>query len=416
MKYIIVLFLLSFCFGGQKVQEYLLQNGVKVIVKETSGRGIVAGAIFIKSGTHGEQKRGLTALTASLLTKGTKDYSSYQIASTFEDYGGNILASAGDDYVEIGFTTKVEGLKNALEVIRSMLHEPLFAEEELAREKRNALQAIRSRKERGQELASDNLRRLTYRGTNYEVSPLGREEDVEKIERQDVLRRWSEILRGENTVVSLVGDFKTEDVLPLLEYAFGNIPRGLYEIKPVSVPLDRDIIERVKRPGSQATLLCAFDAPEFLSQEYFAFKVLDSALGDGMSSKLFKELREIKGYAYAVYSTYPTRLASPRLIAYIGTSVDKKEDALKDLLEVVKRVEIDAEDVELAKNKLVGGYLLSKQTRGRQAFQYGFFEVMGFGWYMADQYPDRIKGVSLEEVLKLREKYLKNHHCVVVEP
>ncbi len=417
MNYIILLlFVFSLSFGGARVQEYTLSNGVKLILKETTGKGIISGVIFIRSGTHSEEKRGLTNLTASLLTKGTKSYNSYQIASAFEDYGGSVYASASDDYVEIGFSTKVEGLREGLKVIKSMLLEPLFSEEDLQRERQNILQAIRSRRERGQELAMDALRRLTYKGSNYEVGPLGTEEDVRSISREDVLNRWQQILRSRNVVVSLVGDFKTEEVLPLLEEVFSALPEGEYLIKPEDVPMREDHLERVKRPGSQATVLCAFDAPPFRSEEYFAFKVLDAVLGDGMTSKLFKELREKRGYAYAVYSTYPTRLASPRLIAYIGTSPEKKEDALRDLLQVVKGVDITPEDVDLAKNKIVGDFLLAHQTRARQAWYLGFFEVMGFGWRADLEYPERIRAVSFEEVQRLREKYLNLHQCVVVEP
>ncbi len=417
MRFIIlVLFILSLSFGGARVQEYILEKGVKLILKETKGKGIVSGVVFIKSGTHGEEKRGLTNLTALLLTKGTKSYSSYQIASTFEDYGGSVYASASDDYVEIGFSTKLEGLREGLLVIRSMLTEPSFSHEDVQREKQNLLQAIRSRRESGQELAVDALRRLTYKGSNYEVVPLGLEEDVKSISREDIVRRWKQILRSKNVVVSLVGDFKTEEVLPMLKEVFSEIPEGEYAINPVEIPMERDLLDRVKRPGSQATVMCAFDAPDFKGEEYFAFKVLDAVLGDGMTSKLFKELREKRGYAYAVYSTYPTRLSSPRLITYIGTSPEKKEDALRDMVSLVKEVQITPEDVELAKNKIVGDFLLSRQTRSRQAFYLGFFEVMGFGWKMDGQYTDRIRAVSFEEVQKVREKYLKVHHCVVVEP
>ncbi|MDW8294922.1 MAG: pitrilysin family protein [Aquificaceae bacterium] len=416
MSYIILLLLFNLSFGGVKVQERVLPNGVKLILKETRGRGIVSGVIFIKSGTHGEKKRGLTNLTATLLTKGTKSYSSYQIASTFEDYGGSLYASAGDDFIEIGFSTKVEGLPKGLSVIRSILTEPLFSEEDLQREKKNALQTLRSRRERGQELATDALRKLTYKGSNYEVIPLGREEDIKTIEREDLIERWKEVLRSENLVLSLVGDFKTEQVLPLLEETFSLLPGGRYELKTEDVPMREDLIERVKRQGSQATVLCAFDAPNFKGEEYFAFKVLDAVLGDGMTSKLFKELRERKGYAYAVYSTYPTRLASPRLIAYIGTSPEKKEDALKDLIEMVKNAPIEPGDVELAKNKIVGDFLLARQTRLRQAWYLGFFEVMGFGWRMEGKYAEKVNSVSFEQVGKVRKKYLKIHHCVVVEP
>lgn len=412
-----LLFCLSFSAGGVKVQEYTLENGVRLLLKETEGnRGLVSGVIFIKAGTHGERKRGLTNLSALLLTKGTKGFKAYEIASAFEDYGGSIYASASDDYVEIGFSTRVEGLERGLRVIKSLLLEPLFSEEDLERERQNVLQAIRSRRERGQELAMDRLRRITYRGSNYEVAPLGLEEDIRSIKREDVEERWRQILRGRNVVVALVGDFRTEEVLPLVRDTFSSIPEGFYEVRAVDVPMVDSQVERVKRPGSQATIVCAFDAPDFKGDEYYAFKVLDAILGDGMTSKLFRELREKRGYAYAVYSTYPTRLASPRLIAYIGTSPEKREDALSDLLEVIRKVEITPQDVEVAKNKIIGGFLLSRQTRARQAWYLGFFETMGLGWRTDQEYPERIRAVTFEQVQRVREKYLKVHHCVVVEP
>jgi len=103
-------------------------------------------------------------------------------------------------------------------------------------------------------------------------------------------------------------------------------------------------------------------------------------------------------------------------MAYIGTSPEKKEDALRDMVEVVQKAGISPEDVELAKNKIIGDFLLAHQTRARQAWYLGFFEVMGFGWRMDQEYPERIRAVNFEDVKRLREKYLKIHHCVVVEP
>ncbi len=409
------LLMVSVSFGGQKVQEMVLPNGVKIVLKETTGKGIVSGYVFVRSGTHGEEKRGLTYLTALLLTKGTEKFSSYQIASTFEDYGGSVFSSSADDYVEMGFSTKVEGLEKALEVLRDILLNPSFNEENLQREKNNAIVSIRARRERAQELAMDSLRRITYAGTSYEYAPLGKEEDLQNITREDVLRRWREILKGKNVVVSLVGDIKAQDVKPLLERAFGDIPSGEYSMRAENTYIREDRLEVVKRAGSQATIMCAFNAPNFKSDDYFAFKVLNAVLGEGMTSKLFDELREKKGYAYATYSFYPTRLHSPRLFAYIGTSPDKRDDALKDLLEVVRHAPIGEEDVSIAKGKIVGGFLLDKQTRLRQAWQLGFFEVMGLGWRMDEEYPERIQKVSGEDILRVRG-LIDKRHCIVVEP
>jgi len=135
-----------------------------------------------------------------------------------------------------------------------------------------------------------------------------------------------------------------------------------------------------------------------------------------MTSRLFRVLREEKGYAYATYSFYPTKRFAPRLFAYVGTSPQKKEEALKDLVAVVKDDKVSEEEVRIAKSKEIGGFLLSHQTRLKQAWYLGFFEVMGMGWKMDLLYPERIKAVKKEEVEEAIRTYVNYHHCVVVEP
>jgi predicted Zn-dependent peptidase len=412
-----LLFLAILSFGGQKVMEKSLSNGIKIIVKETEGKGIVSGVIFVKGGKHGEEIPGLTHLTFTMLLKGTKSYpTSYDVSFPFEKYGGYIYSSSGDDFSEIGFAVKAEGFKEALAVLRELLTEPLFREQDLEREKKNTIVAIRSRRERGMELAMDSLRKLTFRGTPYETHSMGTEESVQRILREDLVKRFKELIRGSNIVVSIAGDMPAEEVFEAVSKALGDIPPGGKGIASRGRKIRKSEVIRVKRPGTQATILCAFNAPSKKEKDYFTFKVLTSILGDGMTSKLFRILREERGYAYATYAFYPTRLLSPRLFAYVGTSPEKKEEALRDLLTTVKDPPITAQDVRTARNKIIGDFLLDHQTRIRQAWYLGFYEVLGLGWKMDQRYTERIRRVTLKDVKRAVKKYIKDHHCVVVEP
>ncbi len=406
--------------GKQSVEEDIvtetLDNGVTIIAKSTKGEGIVAGTIFLRGGLHGEKKRGITNLTVSLLTKGSKNFSSYEIASSFEDYGGFIYTSSADDFSEIGFATKVEGLEKAVAVIEDILFNPSFSREDMEREKMNIIASIRSKKERGMSYAMEHLRKLTYKGTPYETTSLGTEEDVKSITREEVIERWKELLRGGNIVVSLVGDMPAERMIELFKPVFSKIPEGKIEMNTENKQIDKTEIINVKREGTQTTILCAFNAPEKVSEDYFSFKVLNSLLGDGMTSKLHRELREKRGYAYATYSFYPTRYSSPRMFAYIGTSPEKKDMALRDMIEVIKRPEFSEEDVEVAINKIVGDFLLDHQTRNRQSWYLGFYETMGMGWQMDKKYPEKIRKVKKEDIDRVIKEYINNYHCVVVGP
>ena len=418
MKPIIFLVLLLISFaGGEAVVEKRLENGVTILVKETEGKGIVSGVVFFKGGQRGEEKPGVTHLLFTVLLKGSEKFpTSYDVSLPFEKYGGYIYSSSADDFSEIGFSTKVEGLEEALSVIEDVIKNPLLREEDIEREKKNTLVAIKSKRERGMEFAMENLRKVTYKGTPYETSPLGTEESVVSIKREDLIKRLEEVRRGGNIVVSVVGDVEAEEVIPKLERIFKDIPPGSIEEEEIKNPVEEEKVLRIKREGTQATILCAFNAPDKDTKDYFTFKVLTSALGDGMTSKLFIELREKRGYAYATYAFYPTRFHSPRFFAYIGTSPEKKEEALRDLLSLVREPDLTEEDVKIAKNKIVGDFLLDHQTRIRQAWYLGFYEVMGFGWRMDEEYTEKIKGVTLEEVKEAVKKYLNRYHCVVVEP
>jgi len=347
------------------LREVRKKYRVTIISKSTKGKGIVAGTIFIRGGLHGENKKGVTNITLSLLLRGSKNYTSYDIASTFEDYGGFIYTSSGDDFMSF---------------------------------------------------AMEHLRKITYRGTPYETTPLGSEEDVSSITREDILERWSQILKGGNIVVSLVGDMPADEMIERFRKAFEWIDEGSIEIADVGEPINKTEIVNVKREGTQATILCAFNAPDKNSQDYFAFKVFNSLLGSGMTSRLHKELREKKGYAYATYSFYPTRYISPRMFAYVGTSPEKKDDALKDMIEVIKEGKVKEEEIDIAINKIVGDFLLDHQTRSRQSWYLGFYEVMGMGWKMDKDYPERIKKVERKDIERVIERYINNYQCVVVSP
>lgn len=416
-NFLVALLLIGLCFGGTGVLERTLPNGVKLIVKETKGKGIVSGVVFFRGGQHGESKKGETHLLFTLLLKGSRNYpSSYDVSLPFEKYGGYVYSSSGDDFSEIGFATKAEGLREAVSVIEDVLKNPLLKEKDIERERKNTLIAIRSKRERGMELAMENLRKLTYKGTPYETSPLGTEDSVKGIRREDLLRRLEELRKGGNIVVSVVGDVPAEEVIKAFEEAFRDIEEGSIKLREEDKPIEESKVLRVKREGTQATILCALNAPPRKSEDYFTFKVLSSALGDGMTSLLFRELREKRGYAYATYAFYPTRLSAPRLFSYIGTSPQKKEDALKDMLSLLRDPSLNDEDVELAKRKIVGDFLLDHQTRLRQAWYLGFYEVMGFGWKMDEEFPERVQNVRVQDVREAVKRYINEHHCVVIEP
>ena len=425
-RFLFVFLLLYFSFsigneGGNNVIKNILPNNTVVIFKGTEGKGILAGAIFIKGGSIEDPKgkKGLTNLTLKMLLKGTKHYNFDSFHQLFEDSGGYISASAGDEYSTIEFAVKVEDFKEAIKRIEDMLYNPLFPEDKLAQEKLNAIAQIKAKKEEGFSYALDELRKQIYKGTPYEYSVLGEIEDIENITIEDIKKHWRKILEGGRFVVSIVGDTDYASIEEDIKNTFSKLKKTSYTYPKISVKIKGKKCKELKREGAQTTIVVAYNAPRAKEKYYFPFKVLNGVLGNGFTSRLFQELREKRGLAYAVGSFYPTRINVGNLFVYMGTAPQNTEKALEGIYEVVNSIKngVSEEEIKTAKEKFIGHYLLDHQTRAKQAWYLGWFETIGFGYEMDSKYVDYIEKVKEKDIVEAWEEYIPSgSFCVIVRP
>jgi len=419
---LIFLLFVNISYGGDKVLKNILGNRVVILYKETSGFGIIAGTIFIKGGSveDKEGKKGLTTLTMRTLLKGTKKYSSFEINKVFEDSGGYISTSTAEDYVIIDFALRTNDFEKGLEILRSVIFEPVFPEEQVEIEKRNLIASIKAKKEDAFSYAFDKLRGEMYKGTPYQYAPYGEIEDIKKITREDIQNRWKELLEGSRWVVSFVGDIPYSKTESPIKDTFSQIPSNTIFKYPVyTMEIKGESCKTFQRDGAQSTILVAYNAPTNKEKHYFAMKVLNGILGDGFTSRLFQQLREKEGLAYAVGSFFPTRINMGRLIAYIGTAPQNTERALKGIRNIVKSIGdgVSNEELKTAKEKIIGSFLLDHQTRARQSWYLGWFETIGLGYEMDKKYTDYINKVKKGDILEAYKKYLtKGDVCVIVKP
>jgi predicted Zn-dependent peptidase len=151
--------------------------------------------------------------------------------------------------------------------------------------------------------------------------------------------------------------------------------------------------------------------------DYAGLKLISTYLGNGLSSRLFVELREKMGLAYDVSAFYPTRLDKSPFVVYIGTAPENTAIALEGLNREVERlsqIELSLEELQGAKNKLLGQYALGKQTNGEIAQTYGWYETLELGIEFDEQFPEKITQITPEIVQKLAQKYLTNPYISIV--
>jgi zinc protease len=153
------------------------------------------------------------------------------------------------------------------------------------------------------------------------------------------------------------------------------------------------------------------------SSDYAALKLLTTYLGNGLSSRLFVELREKRGLAYEVSAFYPTRLDTSHFVAYIGTAPENTAIALDGLKQEVDRLcetVLTDEELQSAKNKLLGQYALGKQTNAQIAQTYGWYETLGLGVAFDDLFQQQVAEVTAEEAQTAAQRFLMQPYVSLV--
>jgi len=405
------------------IHRTVLSNGIVLLVSENQAADIIAGRIFIRAGSCHEprEKAGLAHLLSAVMTKGCDGLSSLEIAEKIESVGASLGTDAATDYFLLSLKTVTADFIDILTLAGQLLRSPTFPENQIELEKRLAIQDIRSQKEQPFSVAFEQLRQIMYPNHPYSMSVLGDETTMSNINRADLIEYHQTHFRPDNIVISIAGRITAEQAEKLITKIFGdwkiptsvkptlNLPSIITSTKPCIKPLNTQ----------QSIIMLGYLGPSVNNPEYAALKLLSSYLGNGLSSRLFVELREKQGLAYDVSAIYSTRLFPAAFIVYIGTAPENTKIAFQGLrheVELLCNTELSAAALQTAKNKIIGQYALSKQTNGHIAQIYGWYEILGLGIEFDQQFPELINNVTATEAITSARKYLQTPYLSLVGP
>jgi predicted Zn-dependent peptidase len=398
----------------------VLSNGIVVLVTENPTADIIAARCFFAGGERLETpaKSGLSHLAASLMTRGTNQYSSLEIAEQVESIGASLGTECSSDYFLLSLKTITADFHDMLLLGSEILRSPSFPDSELDLERRLTMQSIRSQQERPFTIAYDRLQKLMYGDHPYGFSSLGTEETVRAITRDDLVTFHQQQLRPEQMVVSIAGKISADKAIALIEEAFGDWQSSIpFSATPTPTPQFQPQLVIHEQDTQQAIVIIGYPAPSVSSPDYAALKIVSTYLGNGLSSRLFVELREKRGLAYEVSAFYPTRLEASQFVAYMGTASQNTGTALEGLRHECERlasVTLSEEELSVCKSKLLGQYALGKQTNSQIAQVYGWYEVMGLGLDFDRHFVESIEAVTLADVQNVAKKYFATPAISVV--
>jgi predicted Zn-dependent peptidase len=409
---------------NEQIQPIVLPNGITLIAVENQAADVVAGRLFLKNAGsiwESRDQAGLSHLVAAVITKGTEKLSALDIAEQIESVGASLGADVTTDYFLLSLKTVAADFASMLHLLGEIMRSPDFPEVEVELEKKLTIQSIRSQQEQPFNVAFNQLRAMMYGEHPYGVSVLGTEETVTQLNRLHLQQYHQTYFRPDNLIISISGRINPQKALALVEEVFGDwqipsCPLVLPTIPPLNSSPTQIVIEQ---DTQQSIIMLGYLSAAVKNEDYPVLKLLSTYLGNGLSSRLFVELREKRGLAYDVSAFYPTRLESSSFIAYMGTAPQNTEIALEGLKAEIDRLsesQLTEAEVQGAKNKLLGQYALGKQTNGEIAQVYGWYESLGLGLQYDQEFQQQIEKITPERVQQVAQRYLTQPYVCIVGP
>ena len=400
-------------------KKYKLSNGVRVLLKRNPAVPLFSvHAVFLGGLRYeDESTNGISNFMAEMFTRGTSSRSAEDIATQIEGLGGTVDGFSGKNSVGVTLSALSENFEGAMDVFSDVILNPSFSDEEMERGRREILAALEKQKDNLTGKTVRNFLSTLFLRHPYRFNVLGTEENVSGFTSADVSRFYKKVIRPENMVISVAGDIDTEKTLGVLEKLFGGMKRGGFKkIRPPRESVLSGARENIEfeREKAQTHIIAGFHAPGFKSRDRYAFEVLNTVLS-GQGGRLFIELRDKKSLAYAVTSFYVPGMEGGYFGVYIGTAPQKEKEALGAIKEQLQLVlnGVGEQELERAKNYIVGSFEIGLQRNSAQASTVGFDELYGIGTYEYRKFPEKILAVTADDVARVARKYINPEAAAV---
>ncbi len=394
-----------------------LDNNIEVFYKRNENTPRVALCMNFSINSP-EKGAGIYVLMTRLFLQGTKKRTAEQLAEELDSYAIEFSNELKQDYLRFRFVCLNEDFEKALEIMSDVIKNSTF--DEFDKEIAKMAGEITAELDSPRAKVSD-----AYYKTMFEAHPYGNSsskilENIKNITKQDVVEAYNSIIKNSRKVITFVGDLDIEHVLPVLNNSFSDLPNDK-DIKtqiPVKALGSNKVAEIIKPDANQAHLLKGWIVPSYMDKDYPALVLLNIILGaSGLSSRLFLELRDKKGLAYVVRSSYEPLVLCGNFSIYIATEPKNIEISLagfKKEIDKIKTIPVGEEELENAKNNIIGKWAFTTETNNQQACIYAHHGIMGLGFDFLDKIKLSVKEVTAQQILDCANKYFNENYVYAV--
>jgi predicted Zn-dependent peptidase len=393
-----------------------LDSGERVVSERLDHVRSAAVGYWIGAGSRDEEllEAGVTHFIEHLLFKGTSRYSALEIAEIFDGLGGELNAATSREHTLVYARVPDHHLETAMDVMSDMVFSPSFAE--LDAEREVVLEEIAMYDDAPQELVHDLIAEAVFGDHPLGRPVIGTAGVISSIAREAIARYHSEMYVPANIVVAAAGNIEHERIVELVERALATrnaLGESRLNARPPLVQASPPRLRFHRKDTEQYHVCLGAPGISRSDRRRFAASILDAILGGSASSRLFQEIREKRGMAYAVYSFVSQYTDTGQIGVYLGTREDNLADALAitaDQIADIAGGNLPERELERAKENLKGRILLSMESTSTRMNRLGKSLITDSELLSLDRIVAEIDAVEATSVCELAGALLAPEH------
>ena len=397
-----------------------LKNNIEVLYKRNRNTPRVA-LCFNLSLNDPVPNPGDYTLMTRLFMQGTKNRSAEQLAEELDRYAIEFSSELKLDYLKLKFVCLNEDFDKALEIFEDIIKNTTF--EDFEKEKIKLAGEIQAQLDSPRAKVVDNFYKNLYTNHHYGYTNTVIFDNLDNVAKEDVLRGYDTFINNSKKVIAFVGDLEFEDVQNKLNEHFGDLPHSITELPAIKPPVlnEAKTVEIIKPDANQAHIIQGWLVETASQNDYPVLALMNIILGaSGLSSRLFLELRDKKGLAYVVRSSYDVARLCANFSIYIATEPNNIVVSLKGFQEEIDKIKnelVSEEELSNAKNNLIGKGAFSQEDNNQQAATYAHYAITGLGFDFNESAKEKIKAVTPEQIKECANKYFNEKYVVsIIKP
>ncbi len=400
-------------------RKTVLDNGITIMSEPMDSVRSIALGIWFAVGSRDESpaEAGMSHFMEHMMFKGTSTRSAKDISEEFDRLGAELNAFTSKEYTCYYSRFVDQHLPTAFEVLADMVVDAQLSDDSCQSEREVVIEEIARMEDTPDDRIHELFNHALWPSHPIGLPILGSRATVGGFDQaQSVAFRSKHYLTG-NCVIAASGNVDHEDLVRLTERYLGDLPKGPRSVRPVADAVSEAQLSVVEKETEQAHICYGVATMNAHHPDRFALALLDGVLGGGMSSRLFQEIREKRGLAYAVYSFSALYQDTGEFAVYAGTRPENAEEVIRLIhieMERIAESGVNADEFERVRQSAQGHLVLGMESTRNRMTRLGKNEVTGGEILSADEIMERFDAVTMDDLRRVSASVLSAEKVMAV--